>query len=137
MSEINLEALHLAVNAVTESLDDYRYAEETQSRLRLSVRDGAIQRFEVAMDLSRKMMLRILKDKFALGDATANNKTFIREAARYGLIADAESWMRHLDARNNTSHTYDAPMAARVFAEIPAFIPDAHDLLTRLQHVLD
>jgi len=27
MSEINLEALHLAVNAVTESLDDYRYAE--------------------------------------------------------------------------------------------------------------
>lgn len=135
MSEISFEALRLAVKAMEEGLDDYRYAEETQSRLLLSVRDGAIQRFETAMDLSRKLILRVLKDKFALDDLTANNKTFIRESAKYGLIADAEAWMQHLEARNQTSHTYDAAIAHGVFSHIPAFLTDAKDLLERLHRV--
>lgn len=133
MSEISLEPLRLAINAVKEALSDYEYAEEHQPRLQLSVRDGAIQRFEVALDLSRQMILRVLKEKFGLDDLVANNKTFIREAAKYGLIADAEAWMRYLESRNQTSHTYDAPIAERVFSNIPGFVPDAHDLLTRLQ----
>lgn len=136
MSEISLEALHLAVQAVEDALNDYHYAEETQPRLLLSVRDGAIQRFESAMDLSRKLILRVLKEKFALDDIAANNKTFIREGARFGLIADAEAWMRHLEARNRTSHTYDAQLAEQVFAKIPAFLPDARDLLVRLNDAI-
>ncbi|MEY2341914.1 HI0074 family nucleotidyltransferase substrate-binding subunit [Acidithiobacillus sp. IBUN Pt1247-S3] len=136
MSEISLDALYMAVQAVDDALSDYRYAEETQSRLLLSVRDGAIQRFESAMDLSRKLILRVLKEKFALDDITANNKTFIREAARFGLIADAEAWMRHLAARNQTSHAYDAQLAAQVFEKIPAFLPDARDLLVRLNDAI-
>ena len=133
MSEIRLDALHLAVNAVEDALNDYHYAKENQPRLQLSVRDGAIQRFEVALDLSRQLIVRVLKEKFGLDDLTANNRTFIREAARYGLIADAEAWMRYLESRNQTSHTYDAPIAERVFSHIPAFLLDARNLLARLE----
>ncbi len=133
MPEISFEALRLAIKAVEDGLSDYEYAKEHQPRLQLSVRDGAIQRFEVALDLSRQIILRVLKEKFGLDDLVANNKTFIREAAKYGLIADAEAWMRYLESRNQTSHTYDAPIAERVFSHIPDFLQDVRDLLARLK----
>lgn len=129
--ELSFETLEKAIAAIEDG-----FLEHEQYPQLLTVRDGVIQRFEIAMDLSRKMILRVLKEKFALDDLAANNKTYIREAARYGLIADAEAWMRHLEARNKTSHTYDAQLAARVFAAIPGFLPDARDLLARLKNAL-
>jgi nucleotidyltransferase substrate binding protein (TIGR01987 family) len=131
MSEISLEALHLAVKSVEEALDDYRYAEETQSRLLLSVRDGAIQRFEVAMDLTRQLVIRVLKEKYDMDEASAK-KGWIREAAKLGMIADAESWFGFLAARDRSSHTYDSEIAARVFDQIGDFLSNACDLLQRL-----
>lgn len=128
---LSFDVLEKAIAALEDGL-----LEHEQYPQLLTIRDGIIQRFEVAMDLSRKMILRVLKEKFDLDNTEANNKTFIREGAKFGLIADAEHWMQYLDARNKTSHTYDAPMAARVFAEIPAFIPDARDLLTRLKNAV-
>lgn len=131
MSEISLEALHLAVQAVDDVLDDYRYAEETQSRLLLSVRDGAIQRFEVAMDLTRQLIIRVLKEKYAMDEASAK-RGWIREAAKLGMIADAEAWFGFLSARDRTSHTYDAKIATEVFGQIAEFLANVHDLLQRL-----
>ncbi len=131
MSEISLEALHLAVKAVEEALDDYHYAAENQPRLLLSVRDGAIQRFEVAMDLTRQLVIRILKERYGMDEASAR-KGWIREAAKLGMIADAESWFGFLSARDRTSHTHDSEIAARVFAQIDDFLSSACDLLQRL-----
>lgn len=131
MSEISLVALHLAVQAVDDALSDYRYAEETQSRLLLSVRDGAIQRFEVAMDLTRQLVIRVLKEKYAMDEASAK-KGWIREAAKLGMIADAEAWFGFLSARDRTSHTYDSIIAHEVFGQIDEFLDNARDLLKRL-----
>ena len=131
MSEISLEALHLAVNAVEEGLNDYLYAEEAQSRLLLITRDGAIQRFEVAMDLTRQLLIRVLKEKYAVDEASAK-RGWIREAAKLGMIADAESWFGFLSARDRTSHTYDSRIASSVFAQIPEFLVNVRDLLQRL-----
>jgi nucleotidyltransferase substrate binding protein (TIGR01987 family) len=135
MSEISLDALQLAVKAVEDGLDDYRFAEEEKSRLLLSVRDGVIQRFEVAMDLSRQLLVRILKEKYFLEEAAAKKDTF-REAAQLGMIADAETWLGLLRARNSTSHTYDSEIAKEVFTQVPIFLDHSLDLLTRLpKHV--
>ena len=131
MSEISLEALHLAAQAVDDALDDYRCAEETQSRLLLSVRDGAIQRFEVAMDLTRQLVIRVLKEKYAMDEASAK-KGWIREAAKLGMIADAEAWFGFLAARDRSSHTYDSAIAHQVFAQIGLFLSNARDLLQKL-----
>jgi nucleotidyltransferase substrate binding protein (TIGR01987 family) len=131
MSSISLEALHLAVKAVEEVLDDYRYAEEEQSRLLLSVRDGAIQRFEVAMDLTRQLVIRVLKEKYAMDEASAK-RGWIREAAKLGMIADVESWFGFLSARDRTSHTYDSKIATEVFGQIAEFLTHVRDLLQKL-----
>lgn len=127
MSELSTDALELAVSALEQGL-----LEHEQYPHLLTVRDGVIQRFEIAMDVSRQLLVRVLKEVFGLEEAGAKKDTF-REAAKLGLIADAEAWLGHLAARNRTSHTYDSAIANQVFAHIPSFLPDAHDLLNRLQ----
>jgi nucleotidyltransferase substrate binding protein (TIGR01987 family) len=127
MSELNFAALELAIAALEQGLKEH----EEYPQL-LTVRDGVIQRFEITMDVSRQLMIRVLKEIFSL-DAASAQKDTIREAAKYGLIADAEAWMTHLAARNRTSHTYDSVIANQVFAHIPSFLPDARDLLQRLR----
>lgn len=127
MSDLNFVALELAIAALEQGLKEH----EEYPHL-LTVRDGVIQRFEIAMDVSRQLMIRVLKEIFSLDAASAQKET-IREAAKYGLIADAEAWMTHLAARNRTSHTYDSVIANQVFAHIPSFLPDARDLLQRLR----
>lgn len=129
-NELNFDALGQAIVALEDGLREY----EQYPHL-LTVRDGVIQRFESAMDLARKLILRALKERFDLDDLTANNKTFIREGAKYGLIADAEAWMEHLGARNQTSHAYDAAIANRVFSHVPYFLTDVRDLFKKLQDV--
>lgn len=61
-------------------------------------------------------------------------KNTIREAARMALVANAERWIGYINARNETSHTYDSDRADAVFERIPAFLPDARDLLKKLTH---
>lgn len=130
MSELSFKALELSIAALEQGL-----IEHEQYPQLLTVRDGVIQRFEIALDVSRQLMIRVLKEIFSL-DAASAQKDTIREAAKFGLIADAEAWMGHLAARNRTSHTYDSVIADQVFAHIPSFLPDARDLYKRLlRHV--
>lgn len=127
MTELSFAALELATATLEQGLKEH----EQYPQL-LTVRDGVIQRFEITMDVSRQLMIRVLKEVFSL-DAASAQKDTIREAAKFGLIADAEAWMGHLAARNRTSHTYDSEIAEQVFSHIPSFLPDAKDLLQRLR----
>uniref|UniRef100_E6QPW4 Nucleotidyltransferase substrate binding protein like protein n=1 Tax=mine drainage metagenome TaxID=410659 RepID=E6QPW4_9ZZZZ len=130
MSEISIEPLKLTIAALEQGLSEH----EQYPQL-LTVRDGVIQRFEIAMDVSRQLLIRVLKEVFFIEEASARKDTF-REAAQVGLFADVEAWLGYLAARNRTSHTYDSAIADQVFAHIPSFLPDARDLYQRLlRHV--
>lgn len=126
-NRISLEALDLATTALEQGL-----LEHSQYPQLLTVRDGVIQRFEIAMDVSRQLVVRVLKEVFDIEEAVARKDTF-REAAKLGLVADAEAWIGHVNARNRTSHTYDSEIANQVFAHIPSFLPDVRDLQQRLK----
>ncbi len=126
MSNLNFEALALSIAALEQGLEEH-----AQYPQLLTVRDGVIQRFEVAVDISQKLMRRVLQEVYHMEPARIAKNT-IREAAGMALIADAERWIGHIDARNDTSHTYDASKANAVFERIPGFLPDARDLLKRL-----
>lgn len=127
MSQLSVNALELALSALEQGLQ-----ENQQYPFLLTTRDGVIQRFEIAMDVSRQLTLRVLREVFGMEEAVARKDTF-REAAKLGLVADAEAWIGHVNARNRTSHTYDSEIATQVFAHIPSFVPDARDLLQRLK----
>lgn len=128
--ELSFDALEKAIAVLEDGL-----LEHAQYPQLLTVRDGVIQRFEVAVDVSQKLMRRVLLDVFKMEPARVQKNT-TREAASMGLIADAEAWIGHINARNETSHTYDSAKANQVFQTIPGFLPDARDLLARLKNAV-
>ncbi|MFM7630626.1 MAG: HI0074 family nucleotidyltransferase substrate-binding subunit [Alphaproteobacteria bacterium] len=99
-------------------------------------RDGVIQRFEYTMDLSWKLLRRVLFQSFDVQESDLRSKKDIfREAARVSLITDAERWIGHYEARNQTSHDYNQDKADRVFQQAKLFLEDVQDLLGVLRHV--
>lgn len=102
----------------------------------LTVRDGVIQRFEIAMAVSWKLLSRTLLVKFQVEETEIlTKKDIFRHAAKIGLIQDASAWFTHYDARNESSHIYDADMAQATFERARLFLQDALFTLSQLQRV--
>ena len=104
------EQFEAAVSRLREALEDYR------STPLSSVRDGVIQRFEFCAELAWKTMREYLLDQ---GYTEINSpKAVIRQAFAYGMIEDAEGWIRLMNDRNLTSHVYDERTAEEIFRRI-------------------
>lgn len=104
------EQFEAAVSRLREALEDYR------STPLSSVRDGVIQRFEFCAELAWKTMREYLLDQ---GYTEINSpKAVIRQAFAYGMIEDADGWVRLMNDRSLTSHVYDEKTAEEIFRRI-------------------
>ncbi|MEY4668929.1 MAG: hypothetical protein RL518_1628 [Pseudomonadota bacterium] len=95
------------------------------------VRDSVIQRFEFTVELSWKVLQRYLKAS-GISETLSPKNTF-REAAKLSLITDVEAWLRFIDARNLSSHTYKEALAEEVYASAREIPPYADALVTSLE----
>ena len=129
MSRLSVESLEKALARLDEGFADAaRYPDL------LTVRDGVIQRFEIAMDLCWKLMQRVLKEIYQVDEGTLlSKKDIFRQAAKHRLLDDTEAWLGHYEARNKTSHIYDNEEAGRAFERARAFLADARITLDRLR----
>jgi nucleotidyltransferase substrate binding protein (TIGR01987 family) len=77
---------------------------------------GLIQAFEYTYELG----WNLLKDYLLYqGNPTIfGSRDAIREAFTLGLVADGEGWMKMLQDRNRTTHTYNEEVAAAIAANI-------------------
>jgi nucleotidyltransferase substrate binding protein (TIGR01987 family) len=96
------------------------------------LRDGVIQRFEVSHDLALRLLKRTLEVVFDESVDTMGYNDVLRTAFEHGLIGDVQKWIAYREARNQTSHTYDAATAAEVFSVARPFLADGRELLSRL-----
>jgi nucleotidyltransferase substrate binding protein (TIGR01987 family) len=129
MSAIDYSSLEAALKALAIGFEEQAAHPEL-----LTVRDGVIQRFEIAMDLSWKLLSRTLRVKFQVQESEIlTKKDIFRHAAKFGLIEDASTWFTHYDARNESSHVYDADMAQATFERARLFLPDAIWTLSQLE----
>ena len=133
--------MSLQFDSLAKSIDILERAVKTASRvddsdedLQETVRAGVIHSFEVAYELSWKMIKRWLQENIGAAsvDGTTQRNLF-RLAAENHLIADAERWMDYHKARNSTSHTYNEDAAENVFAEAAEFVHDVKYLLRMLE----
>lgn len=95
-------------------------------------RAACVKEFEVALELSGKLLKRCLRPFFA-SDHQADRLSFkdvFRHAAKHGLIsADAcERWLEYRDARNVVAHDYGQVFATDTLQLLPEFISDARAL---------
>lgn len=77
---------------------------------------GLIQGFEFTHELAWNLLKDYLSDKGIVG--LIGSKDATRSAFKNGLIADGEVWMKMIEARNVTSHSYNPEIAQVVVAQI-------------------
>jgi nucleotidyltransferase substrate binding protein (TIGR01987 family) len=80
-------------------------------------RDSAIQRFEFCFDLSWKLLKELLRERH--GIVCASPKGCLREAYAQQLITDEIAWLKMLEMRNLSTHTYNEETASMIFAALP------------------
>jgi nucleotidyltransferase substrate binding protein (TIGR01987 family) len=117
-----------AVSNLREVLEKLKSAGDD----RAFFRDSAIQRFEIAFDLSWKT----LKEKLRLeyGVDALSPKTSFRESFKQGLLENNSIWIEMTDTRNETSHTYDESFAESVLLQLPPICDAFEKLLWKLKN---
>jgi nucleotidyltransferase substrate binding protein (TIGR01987 family) len=134
---LELDSLRKAVaalNGVLAKSNDAKLMGGLDQITRNAVKSGAIQHFEFTYELCWKFIKRWLATNISptAADGVTRRELF-RLAAENRLIVDVDAWMRHHDARNRTSHTYDPAVAESVYAAAHAFARDAQRLLEALE----
>ncbi len=119
-----MRALTLLREAI-EQMNEANRAGGTFSDLE---KEGTIQRFEYTWELAWNVLKDYLQNEgVALLEVTP--KSVIRAAFQANVIADGETWMQALDARNKMSHTYDFEKFGEVIEQIEEdYLPALEEL---------
>ena len=129
-----LDSLAKSIDALERSIKTAGRFDTFDGDLQEVVRARVIHSFEVAYELSWKMIKRWLKENIGGSSVDGiNQRSLFRLAAENRLIADSERWMDYHKARNSTSHTYNEDTAENVFAEAAEFVHDVKYLLRMLE----
>lgn len=90
---------------------------------------GLIQSFEFTHELAWNVLKDYLEEKGITG--LIGSKDATRTAFKNGLIENGEAWMKMIEDRNRTSHTYDEAVAQSVAENILNLYFPAFDALAR------
>jgi len=120
--------------------EDYRYKSFEQAFRRLKevlaepktglARDAAIKRFEFTYELSWKAIQSFLARE---GISCVSPKTCFKEAYKFGLVPDSPLWIRMIEDRNLTVHTYNESVADEIYGRLSSYVPLFEDLTKNLQ----
>ncbi len=77
---------------------------------------GLVQAFEYTHELAWNVLKDFLEARGARDLYGSRDTT--REAFKAELIQNGDHWMKMIDSRNQTSHTYDETVAAKIVADI-------------------
>lgn len=116
-----------------QRFDNYRHAFQTlvdavelarTRELSKLEQQGLIQGFEFTHELAWNVLKDYLENKGIVG--LIGSKDATRAAFKNGLIEHGDAWMKMIEARNLTSHTYNAEVAQQIVDDIlrrfyPAF----------------
>lgn len=94
-------------------------------------KQGVIQAFEYTYELAWKLMQDYLR--WQGYDHLTGSRDVTREAFSAGLIGEGETWMRMLQDRNLTSHSYNEKTANAILANIQS---DYYELLNDLEQTM-
>jgi len=121
-----LEAVTNQFSKALERLEEVLGVEKTDI-----VRDSAIQRFEFTLDLSWKTLKAFIEEKE--GIICASPKECFREAYRQGIIQYDDIWIKFVDMRNETAHTYNEEIAKKIYSQLPETVKYFRELLSAIK----
>ncbi len=95
-------------------------------------RDSAIQRFEFTFELAWKATASVARDQ---GLAPNSPREAFKAAFSLGWVDDEPLWLRMLDDRNRTTHTYNEAVAEEIYARLGVYAGGFDALHRRLTSV--
>lgn len=120
--KIKGDKIQMNINKLKNKLDDFKKA---LAKLNDSFKkdpkkddlylDGTIQRFEFVFELSWKLMKNYLE---YIGIEVNSPRMTFREAFKSNIIEDASKWIKMMEDRNRTSHTYNEDTAWEIYINI-------------------
>lgn len=81
-------------------------------------RDSAIQRFEFTFELAWKAVATAAR---AHGVEARSPREAFKQAFALGWVTGEDVWLRMLDDRNRTTHTYNEAIAEEIFRRLPEY----------------
>ncbi len=81
-------------------------------------RDSAIQRFEFTFELAWKAVATSAQ---AHGVEARSPREAFKQAFALGWVTGEDVWLRMLDDRNRTTHTYNEAIAEEIFRRLPEY----------------
>jgi nucleotidyltransferase substrate binding protein (TIGR01987 family) len=96
----------------------------------ITTRDAAIQRFEFTVELAWKAVQRFLREQKIV---CRSPKECLKEAFKFGLIADDPRWLEMLEDRNLIVHTYNEEVADSVYDRLPKYLGILNFLKDKLE----
>lgn len=94
-------------------------------------RDAAIQRFEFTFELAWKATAHTAR---AHGVEARSPREAFKQAFALGWVTEEDIWLRMLDDRNRTTHTYNEIVAEEIFGRLPAYARVLHTLAVTLSN---
>lgn len=91
------------------------------------LRDSTIQRFEFSVELAWKTAKKLM------GTTTSAPKDVVREMVQNSYIKDVNIWLKAIDMRNLSSHTYKEDLAEQVYAFAKSFLTELKDLIAVIE----
>ncbi|WPX09831.1 nucleotidyltransferase substrate binding protein [Caldicellulosiruptor danielii] len=97
--------------------------------------DGAIQRFEFTYELAWKLLKAYLEYQGIV--SISSPRAVFKEAFSVCLIENQEKWLRMIEDRNLTVHTYDECVAKAIFERIKSdYLPLFEELEKRFEELI-
>lgn len=125
-----MSALAPTLAAYRNALERFRQAlAEPHTTL---VRDATIKRFEFTFELAWKTIQRYLRSQ---GIVCNSPKDCLRQAFVFQWIRDNPHWLRMIEDRNMTVHTYDEETATRIYKNLADYLPLFEELAAGLERL--
>ena len=127
----NLQSALNTLKSSIETLDKYKNYEFSDM-----LEDSCVKRFEYTLEIARKTMKRILKDKYGKTEEELTVNNVFRFMQGYKYISDWETWRNYYEKRNNTAHEYNLAKAKVLLNLIPDFIEDTEKFINNIDNKL-
>ena len=120
--------MHEIILSFKNSLE--RLGEALDAKYSAMVRDASIKRFEFSVELGWKSVQKFLRSQDVLCNSP---KSCLKEAFKFGLVNDDPLWLRMMDDRNLTAHTYNEETAEQIYKNLPLYLPLLKGLLDNIE----
>jgi len=126
---MNARALEYLFDDLVRSLDRLGEALRVGAEEPLAI-DGTIQRFEFTFEPFWKSVRRLLARQ---GIEANSPRRALQQAYRLGWLDDEQRWLKLLEDRNPTSHTYREALAQEIYSRIPVHHAAMRDAAQKLR----